>query len=109
MVEIQYKKGAITVKGHAGSGRYGQDLVCAGVSALILTLAEAVKRWEEKKLLECREITLSSGQAVIRWSDAENQVKLGIEGICAGFARLAKLYPEYVRYCGDSPESDKSL
>ncbi len=110
MVEIIYDtKGSVAVKGHAGSGRYGQDLVCAGVSALVLTLAEAVKLWEKKGLLSCREVTLSSGQAVIIWQNADPRAEIAIEGICAGFGRLAKLYPEYVSYRGDSPEKRKSV
>lgn len=38
-VEIQYvnnKFAYLEVKGHANSGEYGKDLVCAGVSAIVI-------------------------------------------------------------------------
>ena len=38
----------VQVTGHAGSGPKGQDLVCAGVSALVLTLA--ARKMKMKKL-----------------------------------------------------------
>lgn len=34
----------VTLCGHAGTAPSGDDLVCAGVSALTLTLADALKR-----------------------------------------------------------------
>ncbi len=33
----------ITMQGHAGSGEYGKDLVCAAASALIITFVNSVE------------------------------------------------------------------
>ena len=48
MVEIEFRDygwgGELTARGHAGSGEYGQDAVCAGVSALLVTLARRLER-----------------------------------------------------------------
>ena len=33
----------VTVKGHADTGKYGEDVVCAAVSALVQTLANKVQ------------------------------------------------------------------
>lgn len=47
MVEIEFRDygwgGELTARGHAGSGEYGQDAVCAGVSALLVTLARRLE------------------------------------------------------------------
>ncbi len=47
MVEIEFRDygwgGEFTARGHAGSGEYGQDAVCAGVSALLVTLARRLE------------------------------------------------------------------
>ncbi|MCR5348546.1 MAG: ribosomal-processing cysteine protease Prp [Bacilli bacterium] len=45
-VEITYEKNALTslkVKGHADSGPYGKDLVCAAVTAILIGGANALE------------------------------------------------------------------
>ncbi|AMB99749.1 hypothetical protein AWM75_07135 [Aerococcus urinaehominis] len=46
-----YKKGqqfvALEMSGHAESGPYGQDLVCAGVSALTIAMVNNLKRMSQ--------------------------------------------------------------
>ena len=78
---------AVSLEGHAGSDVYGRDLVCAAVSALVLTLAANVEG------MEGAEIFLEAGNS---------QVQCGLEAaevfdcVCKGFALLAKKYPDYV-------------
>lgn len=43
MIEIHVWDCRLEVRGHAGAGPYGGDLVCAGVSTLVYTLAENLK------------------------------------------------------------------
>lgn len=67
MIEIQidYQEERIqgfTVKGHAGFGTAGEDIYCAGVSAITLTALEGLLRYlsqppyyqVEAGLMECR-------------------------------------------------------
>lgn len=42
----------LNAEGHAGAGRMGEDVVCAGISALVCTLGEAVWRLYEQGMLE---------------------------------------------------------
>ncbi len=61
-VQIVYSANAIksiTLKGHAGSGEYGHDLVCAAVSAVITGGANALEN------IEVFDIKLESGSAKI--------------------------------------------
>lgn len=55
-----------TVKGHAGFARKGTDLVCAGVSTLVYTLAEAMERmYFQRMLRRCPRIVMEDGSAEI--------------------------------------------
>ena len=80
---------SVKLEGHAGSDVYGKDLVCAAVSALVLTLAEAVK---DKPGAE---VILKPGDSVIRCGQ---EAEGAFDCICLGFALLAKKYPDYVCY-----------
>ena len=52
--------------GHAGAGPRGQDLVCAGVSTLAETLAQAVERlYHQGMLRRCPRVELYEGNAEI--------------------------------------------
>ena len=43
------RKRGITVSGHAGYGEEGYDIVCAAVSALTITMANAVEAFTEDR------------------------------------------------------------
>ena len=67
-VEVEKSNGAIVsikASGHAGSGEYGHDLVCAAVSAILTGGANALN---EKPSFELK---LSSGYALIRLHENE--------------------------------------
>ena len=67
-IEVEKSNGAIVsikASGHAGSGEYGHDLVCAAVSAILTGGANAIN---EKKSFD---LSLSSGNALIRLKENE--------------------------------------
>jgi len=93
MIKARYDEEALTltVTGHAGSARYGRDLVCAAASILMLTLERALK--DRGALGE--ESGKRSGYARITGTERSAQ---GIfETIFAGYALLEEEWPEYVR------------
>ena len=105
MICIVYERKAhrLTADGHAGSGPEGHDLVCAGVSALLCTLASAVRGLAESfdDEAEAPEITLTSGYAVIACRPSEScsaLTTLIFDCFCGGFALLAKRHPENISY-----------
>lgn len=97
MVEIRYNRRRLSLaaKGHALGGQHGSDPVCAGVSALIYTLADGVK---------------GLGDAAIRLEPGDAFVSLHPRPCCADVARvafeliggglelIAGQYPENVHY-----------
>lgn len=103
MIEINYYRGyhRITVRGHAGSAEEGKDLVCAAVTALVLTAAANVRRMEEKGCTYSTAVTVDKGDAELE-VNPKAYFRLSImqilDAICAGFEVLSREYPEYVRY-----------
>lgn len=59
----------IEAKGHAGSGPYGFDLVCAGVSTILMGGANALQGEKEDK--ECFNIIFKEGYALIELKQNE--------------------------------------
>lgn len=103
MIDIVYHRGyhRVCVKGHAKSAEIGHDLVCAGVSALVLTLVANVRRLEKQGCTRQVDISVGSGNAeisvdpTIHYRFSTMQI---MDSVCAGFEVLAEQYPEYVRY-----------
>jgi uncharacterized protein YsxB (DUF464 family) len=103
MVEITYhrKYNRLTAQGHAYSGEEGHDLVCAAVSALMLTMAGNVGSLT--KLGNAREpiIRLTKGDAEVSCKPIRkmgNIVTLMFDTVCTGIQMLADQYPEYISY-----------
>lgn len=78
----------ITVEGHSGSAPKGEDLVCAAVSIITLTLGEMV-------LTVCRdrEVELREGYARIRGTKEAAQY---FDFARTAFKALTAEFPEYV-------------
>lgn len=111
MIDIEYYRGynRLTVHGHAGSAEEGKDLVCAAVSALVLTAVANVRRMEEKGCTYSTAVTVDKGDAEIQ-VNPKAYFRLSImqimDAICAGFEVLANEYPEYVRYVVHQSEEE---
>ena len=103
MIQVTYHRqyNRVTVKGHAGSGPEGHDLVCASASTLALTLAGNVSYMEAQEAVHGVIINLDEGNAEIqctpyrRYKDSVSPV---FRSICVGFELLATKYPENIFY-----------
>ena len=103
MIEVIYYRehNRLTVKGHAQSNEYGKDLVCAGVSALALTMAANVGNMAAKGYVKDPVNRLEPGDAEIscnprtRYRESVRQVFMSV---CVGFEILADQYPDYISY-----------
>lgn len=94
------------MEGHAESGPFGHDLVCAAVSALTLTLWENLRILEAEDKLEqvCRE--LDGGSACLSCRPKppfRQEAEDAFRTVTRGLACLAKVYPRSVR-CQWLPE-----
>lgn len=103
MIEVIYhrKYNRVTVKGHAGSGPEGHDLVCSAVSALAMTLAGNVAYMQAQEAVYEVTTKLEEGNAEIqctpyrRYKDSVAQI---YRAICVGFELLATKYPDNISY-----------
>lgn len=94
MIAVRYDERApgLTITGHAGSARYGKDLVCAAASILMLTLERALA---DKGLLGS-ESEKRAGCARIVCAERSERARGIFETIFAGYALLAEEWPQYV-------------
>jgi uncharacterized protein YsxB (DUF464 family) len=89
----------LEITGHAGSAPRGQDLICAGVSALALTLAENVERLGRLGWLAEQEVSLVPGDTRIRCRPKEEYagtVQVVFAAVCAGFEVMEERWPGFV-------------
>ena len=91
------------IKGHAGAGKAGNDIVCAGVSALTFALMNAAT--DDPELMT--NVYISNDAAEIRvqcYPDEEHEplCREMFKTILAGFEALADSYPDHVKLIGGS-------
>lgn len=88
MIRIRFDRETleVTARGHAGAGPKGADLVCAGVTALLLTLREN----RGSGTAELRE-----GYGYVRGDPSRRRE---FYALCRGFSLLARQYPRYLSY-----------
>ena len=93
---IDPHKGVLQVLGHAGYGEKGSDPVCAGVSALALTLCRRVEELAAQGAVRIRALAAEPGAALIHCvplpGHAE-QMEEVFRVIAAGLRLLAEEYP----------------
>lgn len=112
MIKVQYWNGAdgsrnLQMQGHAGSAPRGQDLICAAVSTLALTLGRAAALMEEEEMLaRPAQVKLEAGDTAIsvlprrEWASSADAI---FWTILLGLSRLAQAYPQYVQLKGGEP------
>lgn len=91
---------SVIASGHAGTAPAGQDIVCAGVSILLDTLAEAMCRGQDDGSMTVHTIQRESGMYRL-----EGQCRRGTDGVdgptvlqtvAAGLALMQAAHPEAV-------------
>ena len=92
MIKITKHENKITIEGHAGFAPPGQDIVCAGVSALLCTLALSSDE------LTCDETSceLSPGSSWFRYESLSEELDLLVRSFFIGVRNIADAYPECV-------------
>ncbi|HET7578269.1 MAG TPA: ribosomal-processing cysteine protease Prp [Bacillales bacterium] len=104
VAEIERKQGRIvsfTIRGHAHSGPYGHDLVCAGLSAVSIGTENAVESLCGVRL--AAEQNVEDG-GFLRCSvpgnldeQTERNVQLLLEGMVVSIQAMVREYGEYIQ------------
>ena len=89
----------VKAKGHAGAGKYGQDIVCAAVSCLMQTLANEVEEAARAGLVALGAVAHGEGWMrveVTPTNESCDMVEAWVELVQDGLDALAESYPENV-------------
>ena len=93
MIAVCVRKDGIYIVGHANYAEYGKDIVCAGVTALMRTLAKSIEDLTEDKI----EYKISSGKVDIHYRNPSEKSKTLVDSFFVGVCMIANEYPEYVK------------
>lgn len=90
----------LSIKGHAGAGEKGHDLVCAAASILANTVAQIVYIMHDKGQLRRKPtVKLNGGDATITCKPRDEAFHEALHTYSVaqvGFALLAKAHPDHV-------------
>lgn len=89
----------VKAEGHAGAGKYGQDVVCAAVSCLLQTLANEVERAARAGLLAVGVVTYGDGWMRVDATptgQTADRVEAWVQLVQDGLDAVAESYPENV-------------
>lgn len=92
MIKITRHENKITIKGHAGFAPPGQDIVCAGVSALFLSMILSADELTSDET-SCE---LSPGSSWFRYESLSEELDLLIRSFFIAVNSIAEAYPECV-------------
>lgn len=101
MIRVEYsRKGLwVSVEGHAESGPFGQDLVCAAVSSLAVTLGESIRAMEKEGKLKNARRELDAGSARLSCEPKYRFRKEAVavfETVIRGLSCLGWVYPRFI-------------
>ena len=89
----------VKAEGHAGAGKYGQDVVCAAVSVLLQTLANEVTETARAGLLAVGVVAHGDGWMKVEMTPTDQTQDMAdawVELVQDGIDALAESYPENV-------------
>lgn len=93
MIEVNVRPDGITVDGHAGYAEYGNDIVCAGVTALTQTLVGSIEELTSDDI----KYDISPGRANINYGNLSEESRILVDSFFIGVCMIADEFPNYVR------------
>ena len=90
---------SLTSEGHAGYAPAGQDIVCAGISALCGALEIALDNLQQAGSARTHFCSLSEAffQAEAEAADGKGAVRTAFDTVYDGLCRIADAYPDYLQ------------
>lgn len=93
MIVISMTDNIVKIRGHAGYAPRGQDIVCAGVTAITQTLVESIESLTGNEI----KYDMSPGRVDIEIKDPDEDAQLLMDSFFVGAEMIADEFPEYVR------------
>ena len=92
MIRVKHHNDGVTIEGHAGYAEAGQDIVCAGVSAIVQTLIQSV----EDLTTDVIEYTMQPGFVEIRFLTLSVESRVLLDSAMIGLEMIADAHPHHV-------------
>lgn len=93
MITIVMSADRVKIRGHAGYAPQGQDIVCAGVTALTQTLVESIEGLTGNEI----KYDMSPGRVDIEIGNPDEDAQLLMDSFLVGIEMIADEFPEYIR------------
>lgn len=93
MTTVILEPNRLSVVGHAGYGKVGYDIVCAGISTLTFTLKESLELYTS----DCVEFFIADGKVIASWSELSEKGALLLNSFITGALLLANDYPDNIK------------
>lgn len=94
MIEVNISNKGISVKGHAQTAPKGSDIVCAGVSALTLTLLRGLKNIANMAIYE----RIAPGNVCVEWQTVNDTGKALVDTWYLGMQGIAETSPGTIKF-----------
>lgn len=92
MIEVTYSSNNISIKGHSNFEDIGKDIVCSGVSTLVVTCVNALEGFSKKEIKQIDgEVSITINHKISK----EDQVRIDMMKL--GIKLIAKEYPKFVK------------
>ena len=95
MIDINVSPNSLIVKGHSGYADHGNDIVCAGVSALTQAAILGLRHYDVDM-----DVSMSHGDITVQINKNEDVVEPIFTAMLAGLEEIAKQYPKNVTVKG---------
>lgn len=92
MTTVTLEPNRLSVVGHAGYGKVGYDIVCAGISTLTFTLKESLELYTS----DCVEFLIADGKVIASWTKLSEKGALLLNSFIVGALLLANDYPDNI-------------
>lgn len=93
MTTVTLEPNRLSVVGHAGYGKVGYDIVCAGISTLVFTLKESLELYT----IDCVEFFIADGKVTASWTKLSEKGALLLNSFIVGALMLANDYPDNIK------------
>lgn len=98
MIDIQYERSdeghALSITGHAGYAAHGEDIVCAGVSAITYALVGYIDSYGEDILTN---YIMADGHVEIACGN-DTSIDTAFAMACIGYSLIAREYTQFVSF-----------
>lgn len=92
MITVKRNNDGLTITGHAGFADSGQDIVCAGVSAIVQTLIQSV----EDLTMDAIDYTIQPGFVDIKFFTMSGESNVLFDSAMIGLQMIAEAHPHNV-------------